>query len=105
MNRATIVRIAGVIGICVAANGDGPVVPGVKSCLISDGHGGYVDFSGLCDWSQICCVAPLYGACPFPPGGTCLLSVTMTCCHPLDGCYYQRVGIHFNVWCGEPFPP
>lgn len=92
--------------LCATSTGvaDGPVVPGVKSCVVEDDLGVY-DFSYLCDWSQVCCLSPVYSPCPFPPGGSCIAMIYYTCCDPLEDCWYQRQGNKIVVWCGGPFPP
>lgn len=81
-----------------------PIVPGVKSRVIGDDLGTY-DFSYLCDPLKICCLAPVYNPCPFPPGGSCIALVYYACCEPLEDCWYQRQGNKLVVWCGAPFPP
>jgi hypothetical protein len=87
------------------ASADGPVVEGVKSCTISDGHGGFIELA--CPWDKVCCAVPVYAiqGCPNPPGPTCLVYLDYTCCDPLEGCWDQFIDNKPMIWCGEPFPP
>jgi hypothetical protein len=101
---SALLAVASIAHTTGMAGDNGPVVPGVKSCTIEDSHG-IIDFNHYCHWSQVCCIAPVYGPCPFPPGGTCLIWYEIECCDPLEDCWYQRQGTKFVVWCGDPFPP
>lgn len=96
--------ILAALGLSASAPADGPIVPGVKSCVIEDSTGVH-DFSYLCHWSEICCIAPVYAPCPFPPGGTCIVEINFACCDPLEDCWYQRQGNKIVVWCGAGIPP
>lgn len=103
-NPRILTSLVGLLSICPISVAGGPIVPGVKSCVISDALGTY-NYSYLCEWWEVCCLAPIYTPCPFPLPGGCIAAVVYDCCGPLEDCWYQRQGNKLVVWCGPPFPP
>lgn len=93
------------LALTQAINAGGPIVPGVQSCTVTAGDGTVYDFSYLCPPEDICCIAPVWGACPPGQTGPCLIDFRIACCDPNEDCWYQVRQGKLYVWCGEPFPP